>query len=251
MEIIALPNFPLIEPGDDLASRTIDTARKACIDIQQGDVLVLAQKIVSKAENRYVDLGEVKPSAEALELADKTHKDPRLLQIILNESKAVIRHKPGVIIVEHNLGYVHANAGVDRSNLPSIGDSERVLLLPENPDQSAAKIRARLEDHYNVGVAVIINDSAGRAWRNGIVGFAIGTAGFEPINNMAGKTDLYGRALEVTEVAVADELAAAASHVMGQADEATPVTLIRGANVSMTESGSMSLIRDRSEDLFR
>jgi len=251
LEIIALPNFPLVEPGDDLVKQIGDSLDSGQLSLEDGDVLVIAQKVISKAESRYAYLGDITPSAEASELALKTDKDPRLVQLVLNESVEVIKHRPGVIIVEHKLGYVHANAGIDQSNISSDSDKTRVLLLPEKPDASAAEIRQRLKAEQGVDVAIVINDSAGRAWRNGTVGFAIGTAGFEPLVNMVGQVDLFGRPMEVTELAVADELAAAGSFLMGQADEAVPVVLIRGANLPIVEIGSKSLIRAREQDLSR
>ena len=159
--------------------------------------------------------------------------------------------RPGVIIVEHRLGYVHANAGIDKSNIPSNEDDPQVLLLPIDPDASAGKLRQALGGHFAAHIAIIINDSAGRAWRNGTVGFAIGSAGIEPVRDQIGEPDLFGRVLEVTEVAVADELAAAASFLMGQAAEACPVVLVRGANWQAAETGSASLLRERELDMFR
>ncbi len=251
IEIIALPDFPLVEPGDDLSRQIVESLDAGELNLRDGDVLVIAQKIISKAESRYAYLRDVVPSIEAQQLASKTDKDPRLVQLILNESVEVIKHRPGAIIVEHKLGYVHANAGIDQSNISSDGENPRVLLLPQAPDISAAQLRQRIKDLRGVDVAIVVNDSAGRAWRNGTVGFAIGTAGFEPLENMIGQMDLFGRPMEVTQVAVADELAAAGSFLMGQADESIPVVVIRGANIPVTETGSQSLIRTREQDLFR
>ncbi|MCA0900567.1 coenzyme F420-0:L-glutamate ligase [Microbulbifer agarilyticus] len=251
MELIALPDFPLVEPGDDLAAYILQSLHRADIALVDGDVLVLAQKIFSKAENRYAYLNQVEVSPEAYGLADKTDKDPRLVQLILDESVEVVRHRPGAIIVEHRLGYVHANAGIDQSNIESDFSNQRVLLLPEDPDRSVAVLRRELGNATGVDIAVIMNDSAGRAWRNGTVGFALGTAGLQPLVDLVGEADLFGRALETTTVAVADELAAAASFLMGQAAEAVPAVLIRGANLPRADIGSGSLIRERSQDLFR
>lgn len=248
ISIIALDGLPLVMPGDDITGLIIaalDTARETLID---GDVLVIAQKIISKTEHRYVSLASVTPSAAAVTLAEKTGKDPRLVELILRESIAVVRYRPGVIIVEHRLGIVHANAGIDQSNIE--GD-DRVLLLPEDPDASAAHIRARLMEHYGVDTAIIINDSGGRAWRNGVIGYAIGCAGINPLVDLRGTEDLYGRRLKVTQVAVADELAGAASMMMGQGKEAIPAVIIRGARVEHGDGGAGVLIRDPSEDLFR
>lgn len=246
--LLPLAGMPLVEPGDDLVALLLDAVSARGETVRDGDLFVVAQKIVSKAENRYVNLDAVVPSARALTLAEEVDKDPRLVELILRESKAVVRQRPGAVIVEHRLGYVHANAGIDRSNIP--GDN-RVLLLPEDPDGSAAALREGVLRRSGCDVRVIINDSAGRAWRNGIVGFAIGCAGFRPLVNRIGTPDLFGRQLEITEVAVADELAAAASFVMGQAAEGVPAVLVRGAALEPGGGGMRPLLRDPAMDLFR
>jgi coenzyme F420-0:L-glutamate ligase / coenzyme F420-1:gamma-L-glutamate ligase len=247
VQLIALPDFPLVEPGDDLAAMIGAALDRTALTLTIGDVLVVAQKIVSKAENRYVNLNDVAVSDAARALAAETEKDPRLVQLILDESTAVLRHRPGVLIVEHRNGYVHANAGIDQSNIVHPPGNSRALLLPANPDTSAQRLRAALGGTINV----IINDSAGRAWRNGVTGFALGTAGFAPVVDLIGERDLFGNTLKVTQVAVADELAAAASFVMGQAAQATPVVLIRGAQLTPSTGGSADLLRQRQHDLFR
>lgn len=246
----ALDGLPEVHPGDDVSSIIAAAFKANGLSVQHGDIIVIAQKIISKAESRYAYLHEVDASEEAEKLALQCDKDPRLVQLILDESVEVIRVRPGVIIVEHNSGYVHANAGIDRSNLPHT-EQERVLLLPKDSDASAQKIQQHLSAQYNAPCGVIINDSAGRAWRNGTLGFAIGTAGFNPLVDMVGKKDMHGRVMEVTEVAVADELAAAASFLMGQADEARPVVLIRGADVELGEFASNVLVREKAKDMFR
>ena len=251
LQLIALPGFPLIEPGNDLCMLIVAALDRAQQKLQSGDVLVLAQKIVSKSENRYVYLNSVTPRARALELAAQADKDPRIVELILRESVEVLRVRKGALIVEHRNGYVHAHAGIDQSNIESKADNPRVLLLPENPDASAQKLRELLRAATGADVAIIINDSAGRAWRNGVIGFALGTAGLVPLENRIGTRDLFGRALEVTEVAVADELAAAASFLMGQAAEGAPVVLIRGADITRSDDDSKTLIRARAQDLFR
>jgi coenzyme F420-0:L-glutamate ligase/coenzyme F420-1:gamma-L-glutamate ligase len=248
LTVTAIPGIPLVNPGDDIAALIVGALKAEGQALADGDVLVIAQKIISKSEDRYVDLASVTPSDEARELAAKTDKDPRVVELILSESKEVITHRIGAIIVEHRLGYVHANAGIDASNIE--GD-ERVLLLPEDSDRSAAELRAVLQDRYGVDVKIIINDSAGRAWRNGITGFTIGCAGFEPVSNMIGQRDLYGRPLEITEIAIADELACAGSYLMGQAAEGVPVVLIRGAGLPTAEGNAADLIRPKEQDLFR
>lgn len=251
LELTALKNIPLIEPGDDLVAIITQSLEDSGLLLEDGDVLVLAQKVISKAEDRYAYLNDVKPSGHALALAKKTDKDARVVQLILNESNAVVRHRKGVIIVEHCLGYVHANAGIDQSNIQSDITNPRVLLLPKDPDASAAGLRAKLKQKVGVEAAIIINDSAGRAWREGTQGFAIATAGFKPLVDLIGHVDLFERPLEATKVAVADELAAAASFLMGQASEGAPVVLVRGAKLAPYHLGSNDLIRERSHDLFR
>ena len=251
LELVALADFPLVEPGDNLAQCIAAALERNGLALQAGDVLVIAQKVVSKAENRYVRLSEVTPGPEALAVAAQAQKDPRLVELMLRESTAVLRVRPGVVIVEHRNGYVHANAGIDRSNIRCDDADPRVLLLPLDPDASARALRAALGEHFGVAPQVIINDSMGRAWRNGTVGLAIGTAGIMPLHNQIGEQALFGNVLQVTEPAVADELAAAASLVMGQAAEGLPVVLARGLALRAAAVGSDSLLRERALDLFR
>jgi len=251
LQLIPLDDFPLVEPGDDLARLIYDALVARGVQLQHGDVLVVAQKVVSKAENRYRRLAAVTPSERALQLAALAEKDPRQVELILGESREVLRVRPGVIIVEHRNGYVMANAGIDRSNIDRHPLDPRVLLLPENPDESARVLRRSLSDLTGFAPGVIINDSVGRAWRNGTVGIALGCAGVAPLYNQVGEMDLFGNVLEVTEPAVADELAAAASLVMGQAAEGCPVVLARGVSLPAGETGAGALLRDRSMDLFR
>ncbi|HXR87778.1 MAG TPA: coenzyme F420-0:L-glutamate ligase [Stellaceae bacterium] len=250
--LIALTDLPLVKPGDDLAAVLVAALeRRIGKLLTTGDVLVVAQKIVSKAEGRYVDLARVEPGAEALRLARESDKDPRLVQVILDESRRIVRHRPGVLIVEHRLGYVMANAGIDRSNIdPTMGE-EPVLLLPRNPDASAAALREKLAAHFGIAPAVIISDSFGRAWRVGTTGTALGAAGLPSLVDLRGHDDLYGRTLRVTEVGFADEIAAAASLLMGQADEALPAVLVRGLMWSAVARPAKTLIRAAEEDLFR
>jgi coenzyme F420-0:L-glutamate ligase/coenzyme F420-1:gamma-L-glutamate ligase len=251
LELIALENFPLVQPGDDLGQLLVESLAANKLTLQAGDVLIIAQKIVSKAEGRYVRLADVEAGPEAIALAAEAAKDPRQVELILQESREVIRVRPGVIIVEHRNGYVHANAGIDKSNIPNCPDDPQVLLLPENPDASAAALRKAMHGACGEAIKIIINDSTGRAWRVGTVGIAIGTAGFLPLYNQIGEDDMFGNTLEVTEAAVADELAAAASLVMGQAAQSCPVVLVRGAQLQAAESGSEALLRDKSQDMFR
>jgi coenzyme F420-0:L-glutamate ligase/coenzyme F420-1:gamma-L-glutamate ligase len=251
LELIPVEGFPRVNPGDNLAALILDALTANNLVLTDSDVLVLAQKIVSKAEDRYQRLSSVTPGPEAIELATRADKDPRQVELILRESNEVVRVRPGVIIVEHRLGYVHANAGIDKSNIPNSEDDPQVLLLPLDSDASAAKLRSDLASVAGVHPKILINDSTGRAWRNGTVGIAIGTAGFDPLFNQIGETDLFGNVLEVTEAAVADELAAAASLVMGQAAEACPLVLVRGAKLQDSTGGSSALIRDKAMDMFR
>ena len=251
LTLTALPAFPAVEPGDDLASLILSAMEAQGLRCADSDLLVLAQKIVSKAEDRYVYLNTVVPSTQALELAPKVDKDARLVELILRESISVLRSRVGAVIVRHRNGYVHANAGIDQSNIASEPDNPRVLLLPADPDASAARLRQQIHARSGADVSIIINDSAGRAWRQGVAGFAIGTAGFVALENRIGEADLYGRPLQITEVAVADELAAAASFLMGQAGEGMPVVLVRGTNLTAATTGSAALIRPLQQDLFQ
>lgn len=249
--LFAVPNIPKLRPGDDLAAALIAACDAAGLAPAGRDVLVVAQKIVSKTEGRYVDLATVEPSERARQLAVEVDKDPRLVEVILRESRDVVRQRPGVLIVEHRLGFIMANAGVDRSNIDPAAGEEPVLLLPENPDASAAALRDRLAAHYRCSLAVMITDSWGRAWRRGTVGVALGAAGLPALLDMRGQPDLYGRALRVTQTGFADEIAAAASLLMGESDEAQPAILVRGLTWTGPESPAADLVRPVAEDLFR
>ncbi|MGQ0524624.1 MAG: coenzyme F420-0:L-glutamate ligase [Betaproteobacteria bacterium] len=251
LTLTALPGIPEIEPGADLPVLLCRAVKEAGCVLQGGDILVVAQKIVSKAEGRGVRLNDVRPSDRALDLARMTDKDARLVELMLRESKEVLRAKPGVLIVEHRLGFVMASAGIDQSNVPGAEDAGWALLLPEDPDASARGIRDRLKAATGVEVGVVINDSFGRAWRNGVTGMAIGVAGVPALADLRGRPDRHGRALRVTQVAVADELAAAASLLMGQSDEGYPAVLARGFPYPTREGTITELIRPRAEDLFR
>jgi coenzyme F420-0:L-glutamate ligase/coenzyme F420-1:gamma-L-glutamate ligase len=249
--LTAIPHIPRLRPGDDLAAVLIEACAAAALTPAADDVLVVAQKIVSKAEGRYVDLAAVTPSARAQTLAAEVDKDPRLVEVILRESRRVVRYRRGVLIVEHRLGFVMANAGVDRSNIDPAAGREPVLLLPEDPDASAARLRERLMHHYGAALAVIVSDSFGRPWRRGTVGVALGVAGLPALCDLRGRPDLYGRALRVTQTGFADEIAAAAALVMGEAAEAQPAVLVRGLRWSGPPSPAASLVRAAEEDLFR
>ena len=253
LTLTPLLGIPLIRQGDDLAKIILHALLDNNISLEKNDILVYAQKIVSKAEGRAVNLVCVKPSQHALDLASQTEKDPRLVELILQESNEVLRTRPGTIIVEHRLGFVCANAGIDHSNVAGTGnqDEEWVLLLPSDPDRSAEMIRSDIETRTGKQVGILIIDSHGRAWRNGTVGAAIGLAGLPGLQDLRGKSDLFEFTLRITQVGVADELAAAASLVMGQAAEGTPVVHVRGFPYPLREGSLKELIRSKEQDLFR
>ena len=249
LNIAALAGIPLVQPGDDIAGLILQGLAASGLALRHGDVLAIAQKIVSKAEGRMVDLREVKPSARAEALALEVNKDARLVELILRESTEVVRHRKDVLVVAHRSGIVLANAGIDASNVA--GDEHHVLLLPEDCNRSCRDIRAQLASRTGVEASVLIIDSLGRAWRNGTVGVALGAAGLPVLLNLRGTPDLFGRELRTTEVGIADEIAAAASMLMGQAGEGTPVVLLRGLNLPDTDGSADDLIRPRALDLFR
>ena len=242
--------MPLIQPGDDLSKEIINSISTESIQIDDGDVFAVAQKIVSKSENRYLDISALTPSKEALALSKKLSKEPNFIQAVLNESRQVVKYRMGVLIVEHKLGFIHANAGIDRSNIDQKNDI--VLLLPKNPDQSAKKLSESLSKYFKKDISVIITDTMGRPFRNGIVGFTIGSHNIECLIDERGNKDLYGNELQFTQTAIADELAAASSLLMGQADQKKPVVVIKGYKYKQNNlSDSKSLIRSEEEDLFR
>lgn len=251
MILTALAGIPTVCPGDDLAALIGAGLRRTELVAELGDVLVLAQKIVSKAEGRRVRLADVVPSARAVALAEQAQKDARVVELILRESVQVLRCRPGVIIVEHRSGLVMANAGIDASNVDDADGDESVLLLPLDSDRSAAGLREKLRRSLGCDIGVVINDSFGRAWRNGTIGTAIGLAGLPGLWDMRGLPDRRGRLLRSTEVGVADELAAAASLVMGQGDEGLPVVHVRGFPLALREGSVRELMRSRDIDLFR
>ena len=251
MVLTALEGVPAVRAGDDLAAIVADAMSGTGVEARDGDVLVVAQKIVSKAEGRGVRLRDVTPSARAKELAATAGKDPRVVELILGESTQVLRCVPGVIIVEHRLGLVMANAGIDASNVDHPEADEVVLLLPRDPDGSAAGLRQALRARLGCDLGVVINDSFGRAWRNGTVGTAIGLSGPPGLWDMRGLPDRSARLLKHTEVGIADELAAAASLLMGQADEGLPIVHVRGFPHALRAGSARELIRPREIDLFR
>ena len=248
---IPLLGLPLVRPGDDLAALVARSLADGDLQLADDDILVVTQKIVSKAEDRFVDLATVRPSPQATELAERTQKDPRLVEVILWDTAEVVRARPGVLIVQHRLGFISANAGVDRSNVAEPG-RDVVLRLPANPDESARRLRAALRELTGAAPALLIADSHGRPWREGTVGVAIGLAGLAPVQDLRGHLDLFGYQLQYTTVGFADQVAAAASLVMGQADEGRPVVLVRGLAYQRDEGASAGqILRLREADLFR
>ena len=247
LELIALPNMPLVAAGDDLAELISDALQEINAQLNDHDVLVVAQKIVSKAEGRLVALDTVVPSEDALHRARQTRKDPRLVELILRESVAVVRQTGSLIITENKLGIVMANAGIDQSNI----EAGNALLLPEDPDRSAATLRQTLMQRLSKNVGVVIADSFGRAWRKGIVGHAIGVAGVQALVDLRTSLDLFGRQLRVTAIALADEIAAAATLLMGQGGEGRPVVLVRGFAAFDQPTNARELVREKDKDLFR
>lgn len=253
MNLTISPIFkiPLIKKGDDIGYLIKDGLKKQGVKLNNKDILVITQKIISKSEGRLVNLDEVTASDQAKELAAISNKDPRLVELILSESNQVLRCVKGIIITEHRLGFVCANAGVDHSNVDPEQTGTWYLLLPENPDESARKIRAYFKSEMDVDIGVMVIDSHGRAWREGVVGIMIGTSGVPALLDMRGKKDLFGFELRVTQIAAADELAAAASLVMGQADEHIPVVHVRGFPYEFDDTKLEDVIRPNSKDLFR
>jgi coenzyme F420-0:L-glutamate ligase/coenzyme F420-1:gamma-L-glutamate ligase len=248
IEIIPLTGIPLIQPGDDLP-RLLGEAISRAGGLRDRDVVVVAQKIVSKVEGRYVNLDQVAPSPRAIEVALRCEKDPRLIEVILSESVAVVRLRPGLIITRHRLGFISANAGVDRSNVAPEG-IDRVLLLPIDPDRSAAQIRTALRDRFGVDLAVVIADSHGRPHRMGTVGVAIGLSGLPGVEDWRGRKDLFGYTLQHTEVGLADQIAAAATLLLGQAAESVPAVIVRGAAFERREGSAGEINRPVEMDLF-
>jgi coenzyme F420-0:L-glutamate ligase/coenzyme F420-1:gamma-L-glutamate ligase len=247
--VVALAGVPLVQAGDDLCRVVLDAVAAGALTLTDGDIVVLAQKIVSKAEDRQVALATIEPSPDAVALAQTTGKDPRLVELILSETDEVVRARPNVLMVRHRLGLVLANAGIDQSNTGA-GDGVQALLLPIDPDASAARLREQIHAMTGATVAVLVIDSLGRAWRMGTIGTAIGVAGLAAVLDLRGRPDLNGRQLESSELGLADEIAAAASLAMGQADEGTPIVLIRGLVYDVAGGLARAIVRDRAMDLF-
>jgi coenzyme F420-0:L-glutamate ligase / coenzyme F420-1:gamma-L-glutamate ligase len=251
LNIIGLAGVPMVKPGDDLAAMTLAAYTATGLAPENGDVIVVAQKIVSKSEGRIVAVASVTPSERAIALGAETGKDPRFVEIVLSESRRIVRHRPNLIVAEHRLGFVMANAGIDHSNVAPDDGSERVLLLPLDPDASALALQQQLAARTKKRLAIIISDSFGRPWRRGTVGIALGAAGLPSVIDWRGQPDLFGRKLEVTETGFADEIAAAASLVQGQAAEATPIVVVRGLSWTAPEAPAAAIVRPPEHDLFR
>lgn len=249
LEAFAIPDIPLIQAGDDIVGIILSRAEAADLPLRAGDILVIASKIVAKAEGRYCRLADVHASSAAGELAAETGKDARLVELILSESKAISRKRMGVLVTEHRLGFVSANAGIDQSNIEA--GSDAALLLPSDPDAAAAEIRAEIKTRLGIDVAVIISDTHGRAFRVGNVGVAIGASGLPVVMDLRGSRDLYGRALEVTQLAYADLVASAAHLLSGEADEGLPAVALRGLNPAGGHGRAADMIRSAKHDLYR
>lgn len=253
LTLTPLLGVPMIQPNDDLVEITLQALQRTGITLAGGDILVYAQKVVSKAEGRLFNLAQVHPSPQAEDLSAVVEKDPRLVELIMQESAAVLRTRPGALIVEHRLGFVCANAGIDHSNVAGAGSSEEewVLLLPRDPDASAEGLRHGLEAASGLVLGAVVIDSHGRAWRNGTVGVAVGLSGVPGLVDLRGQPDLFDYSLRITTVGAGDELAAAASLVMGQAAEGTPIVHVRGFPYPLREASLNELIRPKEQDLFR
>jgi coenzyme F420-0:L-glutamate ligase/coenzyme F420-1:gamma-L-glutamate ligase len=250
LNLIALKKFPLIEPGDHLDEIILKSISDNNLLLEDGDILIIAQKIISKAENRYINLDDVISSQSAIDLGVELNRNPAFIQLILNESKTIISTEKNVIIVEHNLGFIHINAGIDRSNIPQ--DENLVLLLPVDPSSSAETIQSFISKSLNINISVIITDSMSRPYRSGVTNFALASANIQSLIDLKGESDIYGNTLKSTEIAIADELAAAAGLLMGQGDELKPVILMKGfSKSSYGINDALDLTVDEKNDLYR
>ena len=250
IEITALKNIPFIEPGDNLIEIICNNLEENNQDVHENDVFVIAQKIISKSEDRYIDINKIEISREAQDLATKLKRHPGLIQCVLNESKKIISIEKGVLIVEHNLGYINVNAGVDFSNIPD--DKNLALLLPTNPSKSANEIQKRLSKKLNKNISIIISDSMTRPYRLGVTNFALASSNIQSLIDLSGTTDMYGKSLKHTEIAVADEIASAAGILMGQSDEMKPIILVKGFDMNQYEiNDAFNLTVNNEDDLYR
>ena len=250
LELIALKNFPEVEPGNNIAELIVNNINVNNVSIDDLDIIVIAQKVISKAENRYVDLDKINISDQAKKLAFNLKKDEGLVQAIINESNKIISTEKNVIIVEHKLGFININAGIDQSNIPQADNI--ALLLPENPSKSAKVIQTNLSNQLNKNISIIISDSMTRPYRSGVINFALASSNIQSLLDLKGENDMYGNKLKGTEIAVADELASAAGLLMGQSDEKKPIILIKGFNRSTYKvNDAFDLIMNENEDLYR
>ena len=250
LELTALEDFPYIEPGDDLVKIIVKSFRSNNITIDNGDVVVIAQKIVSKSENRYIDLNKITASKKAISLSKELNRDSRFIQVILNESNEIVSTEKNVIIVEHKLGFININAGIDRSNIPQ--NINQVLLLPKNPTLSADKLQLALSKNFNKQIAVVITDSMTRPYRSGVTNFALASSNLQSLIDLSGEEDIYGNILKNTEIAIADEIAAASGLLMGQGSDKKPVIIIKGFNKNTYKvNDALDLVVSREEDLYR
>ncbi len=250
LELIALEQFPLIEPLDDLVEIIYKSIKSNNIQIDDTDVIVIAQKVISKAEDRYINLDEIEVTNKAKQLANKLNKNEGLMQAIINESNKIISTEKNVVIVEHKLGFININAGIDQSNI--LQDKNLALLLPENPSKSAKDIQKKLSEIFNKNISIIISDSMTRPYRSGIINFALSSNNIQSLIDLKGEKDMFGNKLRGTEIAVADELASAAGLLMGQSDEGKPVIVIKGfSKTGYKVNDAIDLIVDESEDLYR
>ena len=250
LELIALKNFPEVEPGNNIVELIANNIYINNVPIDDLDIIVIAQKVISKAEIRYIDLDKINISDQAKKLAFNLKKDEGLVQAIINESNKIISTEKNVIIVEHKLGFININAGIDQSNIPQADNI--ALLLPENPSKSAKAIQTNLSNQLNKNISIIISDSMTRPYRSGVINFALASSNIQSLVNLKGENDMYGNKLKGTEVAVADELASAAGLLMGQSDEKKPIILIKGFNKSTYKvNDAFDLIMNENEDLYR
>ncbi|MEM7541247.1 MAG: coenzyme F420-0:L-glutamate ligase [Pseudomonadota bacterium] len=250
MQIIGLQGIPLIKEGDDIAAFILAALEDAADALEDGDIVVVAQKIVSKTEGRLIPIASVEAGDEAIELAARCEKDPRIVELILSEASEVVRSKPGVILVRHRLGNVGANAGIDQSNIEH-GGGEAALLLPLDPDASALELHERLSAATGKHIGVIIADSMNRPWRLGTIGCAIGCAGVLVLDDLRGHVDMFGREMKVAMVNCADSIAAAATLIMGESTEGVPAALVKGFAVPESPGRAADIIRAAEDDLFR
>jgi coenzyme F420-0:L-glutamate ligase/coenzyme F420-1:gamma-L-glutamate ligase len=250
IQLLALQNFPLIEPGDHLDSIIFDSILKNHIDICDGDVFIIAQKIISKAEDRYLNLSSLNLSSKAVSLSEKMNRDPYFIQAVINESNEIVSIGKNVIIVEHKLGFININAGIDKSNISQ--EINQVLLLPENPSKSADLIQKKLSQKLEKNISVVITDSMTRPYRSGITNFALASANLQSLIDLTGDKDIYGNLLKNTEIAIADEIAAASGLLMGQGSDMQPVILLKGFNKDKYAiNNAIDLIVEKKDDLYR